>query len=497
MMPIHPKSLRERLLVSTMGMLCVMVFLAIWTLFATSRMQLISNRHFEQQRSLQDIQRDLEEFQAPLLGYLSTRSSDALASILILMQHIDGKLPKDHSISSDPILLAETEVYNMIASYLERAENVIQERRGMDIARYTAIYDDMQILLAFINERIDAISTERFSRELSNYDSFIHNTKNIQILNLVFILSTSLFSLISVWQVTSSTSNPITHLSQAAMSLSNGNFESPDIAITGILELDNLIGAFNRMKNDIHNYINELRWQRNVEQEYLQERVQNMKMKEVLRTMELYTLQAQMNPHFLFNTLNTGIQLAIIENADRTVEYMEHVARLLRYNMAQKDVLTSIKSELDGLSTYFAILKVRFPQTLDLLLDIPPALPPEMLIPSAILQPLVENCIVHAFRNKSGKQIVQVRIQLEEGSLCLQVEDNGCGMEEEVIEKLLSREESDTTFHKVMGLENVIHRLRFLYPEHDDILTISSRKGEGSCVAIRIPREAVPCTMSS
>ena len=131
-----------------------------------------------------------------------------------------------------------------------------------------------------------------------------------------------------------------------------------------------MASAFNQMKNSIHHYIQELQKQKEMEQQIMTERLRNMKMEQLLRRMELYTLQAQMNPHFLFNTINTGVQLAILEEADRTAEYMEKLAALFRFNIKEKKYFVSLRQEVEGLKTYFSILEIRFPRTLRLNLEV-------------------------------------------------------------------------------------------------------------------------------
>lgn len=205
-----------------------------------------------------------------------------------------------------------------------------------------------------------------------------------------------------------------------------------------------------------------------------------------MHRMELYTLQAQMNPHFLFNTLNTGIQLAIVEGAERTGEYMDHLARLFRHNLREKNVVVSLRHEIEGLESFFYILGVRFPKNLDLILDCPEDLLDRHQIPASILQPLVENCVVHAFKRTSEKNSIIVRVFEEGYRLNLSVTDNGCGMETKIITQLLSNAGSVSETDeinwgpKVTGLENVIHRIKFFFPDDPDVIKIRSSIAEQS-----------------
>jgi sensor histidine kinase YesM len=285
-------------------------------------------------------------------------------------------------------------------------------------------------------------------------------------------------------------------LSAMATELSAGNFGIEDIKMSSVYEIDHVVDAFNRMKHEISRYIDEIRWQENLKQEYMQERMRNLKMEDLVRRMEIYTLQAQMNPHFLFNTLNTGMQLAIVEGADRTGEYMEYLARLFRHNIRNKDIIVPLRHEIEGLEYYFYILKVRFPINLDLTLDCAEEFRDAYRVPVAILQPLVENCVVHAFRDMEGPGSISVRAEMQRADLVLTVSDNGRGMADETIKKLLHPLPIDESSSRVMGLENVIQRLYFFYPDDPEVVRIRSEKDKGTTIVIRIDTEHEPCTAS-
>ncbi len=489
-------SFRMQMLVNIIGVLVILVFSAAYILFSTIRLQTIVDRSFVQQRYLKDMQTRLVEFQTPFLEFLSTKSSNALSELLIMTQRIHNVIPEYATAPRDPISLEEKEVYSIVLAYLSLADSVIEEKRGMDIAKYTSLYDEMQTLYDYMIARIDSISGARFAGQIDDYERFIETSGRIQLWNLMFIVFVSLFSLLILLHTVDKINGPMVNLSKMASELSNGNFEVADIGMTRLYEIDRVVSAFNRMKKDIHTYIEEIKWQRNVEQEYMQERVRNMRMEHMLRKMELYTLQAQMNPHFLFNTLNTGIQLAIVEGAERTSEYMEHLAKLFRHNIREKNVIVPLRHEIEGLESYFYILGVRFPKNLDLVLDCPRDILDVCMVPASILQPLVENCVVHAFRGKEGRNSIVVRVYCEGARLCLSVRDNGVGMSEEVVTALLQPLRAHESGEKVMGLENVIQRLYFFFPDDRDIVSINTAPGAGTEILIRIDRGKELCIPS-
>jgi signal transduction histidine kinase len=496
------RSLKVQIFFSILGVFIILSFSTAYILFSVKNLQRISEGIFERERFIMSLREDLEAYQEPLLEYLSTRSSNALARILINTQVLRGKIPAYTPVTADKAELKERELYSLIRSYLNLADGAMEEKRGRNIAAYTQAYDEMAGLLDYINREIDSISTERFRGQMNGYGVFIAGSGTLQVWNLLFIISISIFAiLLLLWSVNRIT-DPLMRLSAMAAELSAGNFSVDDIQSETVREMDQVVEAFNRMKNEIRKFIEEIRWQENIKQEYMREKLRNMKMEGLVRHMEIYALQAQMNPHFLFNTINTGMQLAIVEGADRTGEYMEYMAKLFRHIIRNKELIVPLRHEIEGLEFYFYILKVRFPKNLDLVLDYDESLMGLYRVPVSILQPLVENCVIHAFKDKpppegnagEGRFLINVRAEKQGRRLVLSVRDNGCGMDRDRAEKLLHPQSIDeSSVSRVMGLENVIQRLYFFYPGDPEVVDIETSPGGGTAVVIRIDTGREPC----
>ncbi|MDR3130723.1 MAG: histidine kinase [Treponema sp.] len=488
------RSLRGQILSGVFGVFFILVLSAGYILYSAKRLQTVSDNVFEQDRFIKALQDDLTAYQAHLLEYLSTRSSNALARILVDGQSLRGKLPSYTAVTDGAVSLKERELYTLIYSYLNLADQSVEEKRGRNITAYTRIYDEMERLLSYINAEIEAISTERFHGQLDAYGLFIAKSGEVHAWNLFFIIFTSLFATLLLLKSVGRFTDPLVRLFSMAAELSGGNFDIGDIETGSVREIDQVIEAFNRMKNEIRHFIEEMRRQENIKQEYMREKMRNMKMEGLVRHMEIYALQAQMNPHFLFNTLNTGMQLAILEGADKTSEYMDIMAQFFRHIIRNKEIIVPLRHEIEGLRYYFEILKVRFSKNLDLLLDYDETLQDACRVPVSIIQPLVENCIVHAFKEMPPMALIIVRAEKQEDRLVLSVRDNGCGISHNTVEKLLhplSLDESSQS--RVMGLENVIQRLYFFYPDDPDLIRIETVLGEGTAVIIRIDTRREPC----
>lgn len=487
-------SFRMQMLLSVFGAFMILILSTTYILYSTIKLQEVSDSSFQQERFIKGIQEALMDYQEPLLEYLSSRSSNALARLLIDSQRLRNRVPAGMGISRNPTELREKEVYSLIFSYLDLAERAVDEKRGRNISGYTTLYDEMTALLGYINAEIEVISTDRFRSQLDNYGVFIANSRNVQSWNLIFIVSISCFAFLLLLRSVEKMTDPMTRLSTMATEISGGNFGIDDIALSSIYEIDHVVEAFNRMKGEIRSRIEEIHRQENIKQEYMQEKMRNMKMEALVRRMEIYTLQAQMNPHFLFNTLNTGMQLAIVEGADRTGEYMEYLSKLFRHNIRNNDISVPLRHEINGLNYYFYILKVRFPKNLELSLECPDELLDSCLVPVSILQPLVENCVVHAFKERHDRWSIHVDIRRDGKYLILAVRDNGSGIPPDTVRTLLEPLPIDASSSRIMGLENVIQRLYFFYPDDPGVIQIESEPGTGTTILIRIDTEREPCS---
>ena len=490
------RSFSVQIFLSILGVFFLLALSTAYILFSNIKIQEVSESSFEEERFLMSIQEDLVSYEQVLMEYLSSRSSNALAQMLIDTQYLRQKLPSYQQIRGSPADLKERELYTLIFHYLNLAEEAVEEKRGRNISAYTALYEEMAVLKEYINQEIISVSTERFRAQLGSYEHFISESGIIQLLNFIFIISMSAFSMLILLLSINRFTSPLTKLAAMTKEISSGNFNIPDLE-TGresIGELDQVVEAFNHMKGEISKYTEEIRWQENIKQEYMQEKMRNMKMEGLVRHMEIYALQAQMNPHFLFNTINTGMQLAIVEGADRTGEYMDYMARLFRHIIRNKDIIVPLRHEIEGLDYYFYILRVRFPRKLNLALEYTEEIL-DIKVPVSIVQPLVENCIIHAFKDadENFSRNIIVKAGLAENCLSISVTDNGRGMSGDTVKKLLHPQSIDESSQsRVMGLQNVIQRLYFFYPSDPKVVDIKTGS-EGTAVIIRINTEKEPC----
>ena len=179
--------------------------------------------------------------------------------------------------------------------------------------------------------------------------------------------------------------------------------------------------------------------------------------KEMANKSEIKALQTQINPHFLFNALN-AITSCIRINPDKARELTINLASYLRYNLELNDEFIDIKKELKQVKDYVEIEKARFGNKLNIIYDIDDV---DVRIPSLLIQPLVENAIVHGILKDKGTGTVSVSVKKHNEKIKITIIDSGIGISEDIIERVYS----DTMLENKIGLYNVHLRLKLIYGE--------------------------------
>lgn len=222
---------------------------------------------------------------------------------------------------------------------------------------------------------------------------------------------------------------------------------------------------------------------------------QSLKEKELmmeahLKDAQLKYLQAQINPHFLFNTLNAGAQLAMLEDAERTNVYIQNMADFFRYNVKKNNDSVTLREEVELIDSYIYILNVRFSGDIHFEKKINQELL-DIKMPSMILQPIVENSVNYGIRNIDWEGLITLSVYEEKGKVCVSIKDNGAGMTAEKIQQIMAKEvqQSETADHSNgVGLENVINRLQIFFNDEDIFIIQSEGENKGSEVIIRLPK---------
>lgn len=449
---------------------------------------------YESNEELNVISDNLANIQTNVTQYLNIKSSDVLEDYYRYEQEYREQIRQlSHTTKGEETALMEKNIYYMSLTYLEKAGDAIEYKRARNIPRYKESYDEVQTLYYQIETFIKDLNNRQLQNNSQKYVLLRNSLNSLVVLSAGILLIVLLFNLLFIIFMTRSITRPLTELAGITGRVSEGEFnvEVPYAHKTD--ELGILSRAFNKMLVSIRSYIEELKIHYARENEMKE---QELLMKNHLKDAQLRYLQAQINPHFLFNTLNAGAQLAMMEGAEKTCLFVENMADFFRYNVQKISKDTSLKEELDLVDNYIYILNVRFSGEIHYEKQIDERFL-SIQVPSMILQPIVENAVNHGIRGLERDGFIWLSVYAQDKNVCISVKDNGFGMSEEMIKKILhgesepsTEEEGDSTG---IGMDNVIGRLRNYY-EREQVMEIRSDGVDcGTEIIISIPYERPVC----
>ena len=207
-----------------------------------------------------------------------------------------------------------------------------------------------------------------------------------------------------------------------------------------------------------------------------------------LRKAEFELLQAQINPHFLYNTLDAIVWLAEAGDQKTVVRMVGSLSEFFRTSLNEGRDIVTVKEEMMHVRSYLEIQQVRYSDILKYEIDVPESLNPWQ-IPKITLQPLVENAIYHGVKNRRGGGCVRIAGEETETEFVITVSDDGEGMTPERLEEVRQRLRGGEA-EGVYGLYNVAERIRLNFGEEYG-LRIDSRLHEGTQIRVRLPKRAV------
>jgi two-component system, sensor histidine kinase YesM len=199
--------------------------------------------------------------------------------------------------------------------------------------------------------------------------------------------------------------------------------------------------------------------------------------------LEMRALQAEINPHFLYNTLEAINWMGRMNRVPEICDMTSMLADIMRYSIDNRREMVTIRDELIHVEKYLGIQKIRFGDKLHFFIDIPEHLL-DLSIPKLSLQPIVENCIIHGFRNKVEPGKIRVIGGERDHSVYINIEDNGCGIKEETIHFLFNEE--DNSSKRGIGFANVHKRLKLFYGKSYG-LDLYSISGKGTRITVKLP----------
>ncbi|MGE7610545.1 cache domain-containing sensor histidine kinase [Paenibacillus sp. NPDC101420] len=305
--------------------------------------------------------------------------------------------------------------------------------------------------------------------------SIVDEPNRIIFLASFVILSAMIMAILLIYYVSRLLTGRMLHLSKHISKVAAGNLGAT-LVIDGKDEIGQLARQFNHMVRNINELMSE------VQESNRQKNATQLKQNEIKFKM----MASQINPHFLFNALESIRMKALVRGQADISQVVRLLGKMMRKNLEVGNGRISLQSELETVNSYLVIQKFRYDDrlTYELLVD-PKANP--FQIPPLIIQPLVENCVIHGLENRIEGGMVRVEIRLEDSYLKVQVSDNGVGISKtriQEIRKMLNNNDDYETNN--IGMRNIHLRLQLTYgPQFG--LTLASQIGFGTQISFAIP----------
>lgn len=438
---------------------------------------------------LNELQSTIGHVQSAMTDYLNLKNSDSMEDYFHYSQKYSELLePLNSAIVDDERLLMEKNIRMISQRYLELSEQTIEYRRGHNVVKYKKSYEEASTLYAYINSLIYNLNNKCFQKNAQNYQVFMENMKSVETMNLVILCLTGLLSMSLIVIMTQEITKPLRQLADNANQVSSGNLNVELVEVKSQDEVAVVSVAFNQMVVSIREYIDRLKKSMELERTMKEN---ELRMEADLKDARLKYLQAQINPHFLFNTLNAGAQLAMMEDAENTYRYIQNVADFFRYSVRKNYDDVALWEEIKLVDHYIYILNVRFSGEIHFQKDVDETLT-SVKIPVMTLQPIVENAVNHGIRGIEREGWINLSVSCDGDRICVKIADNGVGMSDEELQYVLTGDAQTETKEKDsngIGLDNVIRRLRLFYDREDVFDIRSGGKDKGTEVLIYIPLE--------
>lgn len=334
--------------------------------------------------------------------------------------------------------------------------------------------NDIQIVTTLIRETIFQYIFYETSEMQQSHQEYQEFFKTMIVISLVAFFIILCLTLFLSYQIPYSITSPIRKLNEVTRQVAEGNLEVRSDVQTG-----DEVGVLSDSLNTMIDKINELLDQVTKEQVRL-------------RKAEFELLQSQINPHFLYNTLDAIIWLAEAGEQKKVVSMVRSLSEFFRTSLNRGKEIILVKEELQHVRSYLEIQQVRYQDILQYEIDVPEELG-KYLIPKITIQPLVENALYHGIKNKRGSGKIYIRGRKEENNLIIEIEDDGIGISKERLWQVREGiQKKILTGKDIYGLYNVHERIRLNFGEEYGI-DIQSIYGEGTLVRVLLPcQEEIP-----
>ena len=302
-----------------------------------------------------------------------------------------------------------------------------------------------------------------------NMSELLKNSRKARSIYVLVALGLIAVALVISSEIARNITFPIQKLRDSMKRVQKGDFSAAEIEVYSDNEIGSLTRSFNVMTHKIQDLM-----------------AQNIQEQEQKRKIELKALQSQINPHFLYNTLDSIIWMAEGKKNEEVVLMTASLARLLRQSISIENELVTIGQEVEYVRSYLTIQKMRYKDKLEFEINVDPRITHAKII-RLVLQPIVENAIYHGLKYKESKGMLKVHGYELGERIIIDITDDGVGMDEETLKHIYDKHKVNYHSNGV-GVYNVQQRLVLYYGKEYGII-YHSEKGKGTTATVVIPKK--------
>ena len=385
----------------------------------------------------------------------------------------------DHAASAESRI--KLEVISRTIKTLTHYVDVMGEQiaRDSSVGENESILENIRGVSSVVEEVVQDYLLFEVNQADEQYRVMSQSFVQWEVFSLVLVIAAIGFSVIAAWGISRSIYIPIKRLHDVTTTITKNDLQAL-VTRDNVDEITELGLSFNIMIGKIRELLET-----------------EKKEQENLKKAELRALQAQINPHFLYNTLDTIIWMAESQKTDQVVEIVSALSSFFRMSLSKGRDWITIGEEIERTKSYLTIQRMRYRDIMDFRIEADPQVLNNTVL-KLILQPLVENALYHGIKNKRGGGTIVVRArQKNEDEVLLEVEDNGIGFTPEKLNQLqaeLSDDSGEIKLDSGFGIGNVNKRIRLYYGRQYG-LSVTSEYHMGTCTTLIIPaRQAMPST---
>lgn len=429
---------------------------------------------------VQENRRNIEKYLKDMRKEDLDRFAQVKKSLMETLDMVDKE--SNHSLETYFLIRA---VRNALDVYFEKCDSALEVRRKSSENYYIHFYEANHIS-QYIEDYISQLLYVRLREGSWFYNQLVGKANGMKVTTFVAIVIMSIISIVFGLVFSNHITRPIRKLAISSTKMSKGDLDVKQIQVKSNDEVGVLAEAFNHMIGNIREMVNDLKEKSELERKLHEEELKNIKIQQLLKEAEFLGLQSQINPHFLFNTLNVISRISMFEKADNTTRLIQSLSNLFRYNLGSESKTLTLAKEIEITKEYMMIQQFRFGERLRF--DVRCRTNVEnVMIPRFTLQPLIENAIIHGIEPKERGGTVRIKIQEQDGSVLIKVIDGGTGITKERLNAILNTDSKEHKGHTTgIGLANVMSRLK-LYFNDENCFNIRSKPGLGTVIRISIP----------